>query len=296
MRFFPRSALFLVPAIVLPLAALGSAAWLGYKMSPGQADVEQVYEATAVWDEQVAQQRSEIAALKQSMDDSAHALARRLGRLQAQVTRLNAAGERMAQIAKLDAAEFDFNREPPVGGPESAQEGPAPGMDELNAAIREFSADLDARERQMRVLRELLVAGELREEVMPSGRPVTKGWISSTYGLRRDPFTGRSTSHHGVDFAAGLGADVVSVASGVVSYAGVKGGYGNQVEINHGNGYVTRYGHNQKILVNVGDRVDRGQVIAKMGATGRATGPHVHFEVMRNGKLVNPTEYIHAAR
>lgn len=171
-----------------------------------------------------------------------------------------------------------------------------PTIDEFRNALDGFERELDARERQMRVLRDLMVAGRLREEVLPSGRPITSGWMSSTYGWRADPFTGRRTLHHGIDFAGSPSSDIVAVASGVVTFAGRRHGYGQMVEINHGNGYVTRYAHNKENLVTVGERVHKGQRVALMGTSGRSTGPHVHFEVLHNGKTVNPTEYIRAAR
>jgi murein DD-endopeptidase MepM/ murein hydrolase activator NlpD len=131
---------------------------------------------------------------------------------------------------------------------------------------------------------------------VPAGRPITSGWLSSYFGIRTDPFTGKKERHKGLDFAGKLGSDVVAVASGVVTWAGRRYGYGNLVEINHGNGYSTRYGHNDKITVKVGDAVKKGQIIAKMGSTGRSTGPHVHFEVLHKGKQVDPMSYIKTAR
>ena len=141
----------------------------------------------------------------------------------------------------------------------------------------------------------MMMNRNLQAEVMPAGRPVTHGWLSSYFGMRTDPFTGHRAFHTGLDFAGKLGSDVVAVAAGVVTYAGKRSGYGNLVEINHGNGYSTRYGHNSKILVNVGQTIKKGQVIAKMGSTGRSTGPHVHFEVLINGHAVNPKKYIQAS-
>lgn len=295
-KISPRSPWFIVPALLLPLVIVGSSIWFGYHLAPEVRGVSQVLQATQVWDDEVNVQRQQIAGLRQKMDDNIHALSQRLGQLQANVTRINAAGARMAQVAKLDAGEFDFNSPPPIGGPETDDAGPTPTVDDLSAELDRFSHELDSRERQMRVLRDLMVAGELRNEVMPSGEPIKKGWISSGYGVRIDPFTGHKASHWGIDFAAPSGSNVIAVASGVVSYSGPRSGYGNLLEINHGNGYVTRYGHNKKLLVHEGDRVDKGEVVAKVGATGRATGPHVHFEVWHNGKRVNPSEYIQASR
>jgi murein DD-endopeptidase MepM/ murein hydrolase activator NlpD len=142
------------------------------------------------------------------------------------------------------------------------------------------------------VLEDLLLNRKLRDEVRPEGRPVTAGYVSSQFGSRADPFTGRRAFHKGVDFAGREGAEVVAVATGVVTWSGDRYGYGQLVEINHGNGYVTRYAHNVDNLVAVGDTVRRGQVIARMGDTGRATGPNLHFEVLLNDKPVDPLTYV----
>jgi murein DD-endopeptidase MepM/ murein hydrolase activator NlpD len=150
------------------------------------------------------------------------------------------------------------------------------------------------RDRQLTVLEDLLLNRKLRDEVRPEGRPVTSGYVSSQFGSRTDPFTGRRAFHKGVDFAGREGAEVVAVASGVVIWSGERYGYGQLVEVNHGNGYVTRYAHNVDNLVAVGDTVRRGQVIARMGDTGRATGPNLHFEVLLNDEPVNPLTYVGA--
>jgi len=163
-------------------------------------------------------------------------------------------------------------------------------------SLNELSAQMENRSQQLNVLETMLMSRNLQAEVMPTGRPITRGWLSSYFGIRTDPFTGRRVHHSGVDFAGKLGADVVSVAAGVVTFSSKRSGYGNLVEVNHGNGYVTRYGHNKENLVRVGETIKKGQVVAKMGTTGRSTGPHVHFEVMRNGRHVDPKRYIHASR
>jgi murein DD-endopeptidase MepM/ murein hydrolase activator NlpD len=121
---------------------------------------------------------------------------------------------------------------------------------------------------------------------------VLAGYISSYFGGRPDPFDGHESVHKGVDFAGTAGQQVLSVAAGVVTRSANASGYGNLIEINHGNGYVTRYGHNQSLLVGVGATVVRGQPIALMGSTGRSTGPHVHFEVLRNGSHINPLSFV----
>ena len=249
----------------------------------------------ADWANEVEAQRIELRKARSAAEEDANALARRIALLQAHVLRLDAAGQRLTEVAGLEQGEFDFSQPPPIGGPEESEiEGS--GLSSVLISLDDFEQQLTDRERQLRVLEDLLLASRLQKQTRPSGWPVENGWISSLFGWRSDPFTGRTTMHSGIDFAARAGSDVMSAAAGIVSQAGVHAGYGNLVEINHGNGYVTRYGHNSRITVNVGDRVLKGQRIALVGSTGRSTAPHVHFEVLFNGAVVNPQEYIQAAR
>jgi murein DD-endopeptidase MepM/ murein hydrolase activator NlpD len=155
---------------------------------------------------------------------------------------------------------------------------------------------IERREQQLEFMESLLSNRKLRDSGMIAGRPIVKGWLSSPYGYRTDPFHGRKAWHKGVDFAGKQGSDIVAVGAGVVTWADKRSGYGNLVQINHGNGYTTRYGHNSEILVKSGDIVKKGQVIAKMGSSGRSTGAHVHFEVLKAGKSVNPLAYINRSK
>ena len=215
--------------------------------------------------------------------------------MNARVIRLDALGRRLTQMADLQDGEFDFDSPPSLGGPEEplaiADSLQIPNLLHAFDSLNEQVAD---RQQKLDILEDFLLNRKLRQEVEPEGRPVTQGYISSFFGKRSDPFTGRPAFHKGVDFAGKQGAEVVAVASGVVIWSGSRYGYGQLVEVNHGNGYVTRYAHNEDNLVAVGDTVKKGQVIARMGATGRATGPNLHFEVLRNGKVVNPLTYIKA--
>jgi murein DD-endopeptidase MepM/ murein hydrolase activator NlpD len=220
------------------------------------------------------------------------ALGQRLAQMQAAILRLDGLGQRLVDMADLDRGEFDFGRPPAQGGPdELADAGPIQAPD-LLAALDDLSRQIDDRQRQLNALETLLFDRQLKKAGRPSGRPVRRGWLSSPYGKRTDPFTGRPARHRGIDFAGRRGSEVVAVAAGVVTWSGPRSGYGNLVEINHGNGYVTRYGHNEQNLVEVGERVRKGQQIARMGSSGRSTGPHVHFEVLRHGRQINPARFI----
>jgi murein DD-endopeptidase MepM/ murein hydrolase activator NlpD len=250
----------------------------------------------ATWRAELAQQQSIVSSTRRTLQQNLDALALRLGQMNAHVVRLNALGARLTQMAGLKDGEFDFSSVPALGGPEeplAATE--AMQISGVVGALDELSAQLTDRSRQLAVLEDLLLNRKLRSEVRPGGRPVTQGYISSGFGNRTDPLTGRHAFHKGVDFAGRKGAEVVAVGSGVVIWSGERYGYGQLVEINHGNGYVTRYAHNVDNLVAVGDTVRRGQIIARMGTTGRATGPNLHFEVLLNDKPVDPLSYIRQA-
>lgn len=241
-------------------------------------------------------QREELDTARQSVQRDMDALALRLGRLQAESMRLNALGERLAKAGKLDDGEFDFDKPPALGGPASVAARSSLAQVDVGSALERLEASFATQSRQLGVLESVLLDREVDSSLLPAGIPVRSGYVSSGYGYRADPITGRPDFHPGVDFNGPRGSDVLAVAAGAVSFAGRKPGYGNVVDIDHGNGYKTRYAHNDENLVQVGDPVRAGDVIAKMGNTGRSTGVHVHFEVWLNGRLVNPSEYIRAIR
>lgn len=249
----------------------------------------------STWAKEAQAQRQELALAREKAEQDTHALARRIALLHAHVMRLDAAGQRLTEVAGLDAGEFNFRQTPPVGGPEEPMDS-LKGLENVLLSLDQFEQRLSDRERQMRVLEDLLLASRLQKQVKPSGWPVENGWISSSYGWRTDPFTGRYTMHSGVDFAARDGSHVLAVAAGIVTEVADRSGYGLMVEVNHGNGYVTRYAHNDGALVVAGQKIRKGERIATMGSSGRSTGPHVHLEVLFNGRAVNPEEYIQAAR
>jgi murein DD-endopeptidase MepM/ murein hydrolase activator NlpD len=225
-----------------------------------------------------------------------NALAARLAELQAASTRLDALGERLAQMGQLSLDEFDFSTPAPVGGPEEYEAVGSTGEDQLHTAIDALGEKLRRQSSQLDALQFLMVNRQLEDDLTPSGWPVSRGWISSRFGERSDPFTGERAQHKGLDFAGTRGTQVLSVASGVVIRASRQAAYGNLVEIDHGNGYRTRYAHNEQLTVKPGDHVTAGQVIALMGATGRASAPHVHFEVLKDGAIINPSSFVRHLR
>jgi len=276
--------------VILP----GSVMYAGYEMGKSQASNQAL---PGDWETEMLRHRDELAETTRAARENMNALAVRLGDLQAHTIRLNALGRRLTEKASLGRGEFNFTKPPAQGGPEGESQSLAEiEVPDFLTSLDELAAQLDDREQQLRVMEAFYMGRELEGEVFPAGRPIEKGWISSYYGMRADPFTGLQARHKGVDFAGKDGSGVIASAAGVVTWAGTRYGYGNLVEINHGNGYVTRYGHNSKILVQSGVEVEKGQRIALMGSSGRSTGPHVHYEVLKNGRLVDPIKYINAAR
>jgi murein DD-endopeptidase MepM/ murein hydrolase activator NlpD len=237
-------------------------------------------------------QEQEVAALKSQLQDKVDALSMKLGVINAHVIRLNALGKRLTQMANINSHEFDFDNDPPQGGSESDGIGRGAQVPDLNAMINDVSRQVQVRSAQFSALENVILGRQLSAEIRPSGRPVREGYISSYFGERMDPFNGEEAFHKGIDFASDAGSDVLAVAAGIVTWSGPREGYGNLVEVNHGNGYVTRYAHAARTLVAVGDEVERGQAVAVVGSTGRSTGPHVHFEVLRDGRQIDPMAYV----
>jgi len=240
-------------------------------------------------------QRQQVADVRSEMQGRVNAIASRIGTLNAHLIRLDALGRRVTDLAGLDRGEFDFDQPPPLGGPEVGEvDGGSAAVPDLTAALDAVEAQLIDRQRQLAALESLMSTRSLGERTTPGGWPIIGGWISSHFGYRSDPFTGRGAFHAGVDFAAPPGTKVISTGPGVVSFAGYKDGYGYVVEVTHPTGYLTRYGHNSRNLVREGDTVQKGEPIAVIGSTGRSTGTHVHFEVERDGKNLNPMRYLDA--
>jgi murein DD-endopeptidase MepM/ murein hydrolase activator NlpD len=250
-------------------------------------------ETAGNWERQLKLQSEQLADIKQGAQEQLEALTMRLALMQARLVRLDAVGERVTEIADLDEGEFDFSQPLAIGGPNIGASESYSTAGFMNA-VDLLEDQLDDRQQQLEILEGMMADRKIQSDVFIAGRPLEKGWITSRFGKRLDPFTGRLTFHGGIDFTTGkAGADINTVAAGVVTWAGPRSGYGLMVEVNHGNGYTTRYAHSEKLFVEVGDVVNKGQSIALVGSTGRSTGPHVHFEVYKNGRVVDPAAYIH---
>jgi len=287
--------LYAVVTLVLSMV-VGGALWGGYQFGINSVVVP-VVEHDANEDalrSLMAEQRKELQNTQQQTREHLDALALKLGKMQSHVLRIDALGERLAQMGKLDLDEFNFDRDPPQGGLGQSDLEVSTTAVELASEMESLFRTLEDREHKLELMEGLMVNDKLNEEFRISGRPIKKGWVSSRYGYRKDPFTGKKSFHRGVDLAGKKNSEVIAVAAGIVTVAKKKSGFGYTVELRHAGGYTTRYGHNSSLLVKVGDMVSKGQTIALMGTSGRSTGPHVHFEIARNGKSVNPQRYLRA--
>ncbi|GAB1594505.1 M23 family metallopeptidase [Lysobacter sp. PAGU 2638] len=218
-----------------------------------------------------------------------NALAARVGELQAQANRLNALGDRLTRMGGLKDGEFDFDQPVGVGGAGPVRDMPRA---ELGESLDLLSRQLRSSGEQLTVLDTLLTDRKLTLAAVPSHAPIRDSYVTSGFGERADPIVGGGEFHKGIDFSANTGDAVLAVADGVVSFVGQRSGYGNVVEIDHGNGYVTRYAHNSQLERRIGELVRAGDEIAKAGSTGRSTGAHVHLEVWRDGRVVNPRPFL----
>lgn len=241
---------------------------------------------------ELAQQQNSLDSAREAAQRDVNAIASRVGELQAHANRLNALGERLTRAGKLGEGEFNFHEIPGMGGAEVPED---IASADLLASLNSLQMQFQESGKQLSVLEALLFDQSLDDRRTPAGMPA-RGYISSRFGTRADPFSGGRAHHLGIDIDANRGDPIVAAADGVVSFSGVRSGYGNVVEIDHGNGYKTIYAHNSANVVKRGDLVRSGQQIAKVGSTGRSTGSHLHFEVHLNGRQVNPRQYLDKVR
>jgi murein DD-endopeptidase MepM/ murein hydrolase activator NlpD len=268
---------------------------VGGKLAANQAEVS--YSALNAqkdnhWKHELGAQQANIDAAKKNAEKNLDALSARLSTLQAHLLRLDALGSRLVDIANMSGDEFNMLEPPGLGGPLIITEQDSLGVIDFVEALQAVSRKIEDRSEKFAAMESMLLDSNIQSQILPEGSPVTGGWTSSSFGWRTDPISGRKDYHEGVDLAGRSGSSVKSVAAGIVTWSGRHSGYGNMIEISHGNGYITRYAHNKKNLVVVGNKVEKGQSIAIMGSSGRSTGPHVHFEVVHNGKHVNPRKFV----
>ena len=239
----------------------------------------------------LADQHAEAKQRQQQIQDNINSLAVKLGEVQAHMLRLDGLGEKLAKVAGLKPQELPSATANSGRGGAAAVGAPL-SIAEFSKQLSELSGTVDVKADQLTVLEALLVEGSAQRKFLPTLPPIENINYTSNFGYRIDPFSGHSTFHEGVDFAAETGTPINSAASGKVIYADVHPAYGKCVEIDHGNGLVTRYAHGSELLVKEGDLVVRGQRIARVGSTGRSTGPHLHFEVRLNGVAQNPGRFL----
>jgi murein DD-endopeptidase MepM/ murein hydrolase activator NlpD len=290
-EFDLRHPVVVAAALLTVLGIVGAAFSVGVSLGTHHGAANRINQL-GNWSAELMRQQAQIEDVKRVLQEKVNALALRVGQMNANVIRVNALGKRLTHMAKLNDGEFDFSNPPALGGADSGADGQPAQIPNLTAMVDDLQTQLSSREQQLGVLENLILNRELNKQVYPEGRPVEEGFISSYFGRRADPFTGYSAEHRGLDFAGPQGTKVISVAAGLVTYAGERSGYGQMVEINHGNGLATRYCHNEQLLVKQGDMVRKGQEVALMGSTGRSTGPHLHFEVLKNGTQVDPLRFI----
>lgn len=229
--------------------------------------------------------RVALQALEAKTEAQLAVVISQLAKLNSQLSQLDLRAGHLAEQLGMEAKDLTAFADQNVSQPMDNS------VASFEQAFIEARASIDLRSRQIAMLESLIKGHHIHQQSQLSGRPVESGWLSSYYGMRKDPFSGTPAMHKGLDFAGASGDAVVTTAAGIVTWAGKRYGYGNLVEIEHKDGFITRYGHNQSVDVAVGDVVTKGQIIARMGSTGRSTGAHVHYEVIRNGQPVDPLPF-----
>ena len=238
--------------------------------------------------------RDEFAQRDRFMRENLDAMAQKVGEMQAKLIKLEVMGDRVSGLVGVKADEIKALPKAPVAG--GGQGGPyvppsALSLEQLNGVLDTLDTATDQRTDLFTLIESRLLEKRLEELMIPNSAPV-EGPIGSGFGFRSDPFTGRTALHTGLDFPTESGTPVHAAAGGVVMTSEYHPEYGNMVELDHGNGLVTRYAHNSKILVKVGDLIRRGQVISEVGTTGRSTGAHLHFEVLVDGVQQDPAKFL----
>jgi murein DD-endopeptidase MepM/ murein hydrolase activator NlpD len=234
--------------------------------------------------------RGEFEQRDRFMRENIDAMARKLGEMQAKLVQLEALGDRVSGLAGVNTADLKA----PAGRGGALVSGRPLSLDELQAALSELDQVAGSRVDVLTVIESRLLDQKIRTMMIPTQRPVAMGHVGSAFGWRIDPLTGRQALHTGLDFEANTGSAIMAASGGVVITQEMHPAYGNMVEVDHGNGIITRYGHASKVFVHRGDLVRRGQKLAEVGTTGRSTGPHLHFEVLVGGIPQDPQKFLDA--
>ena len=259
-------------------------------LNDGEAEQQKIKELQAL----VELRQQELVQHKKSVQNDIDSMSLQIGKLMAHSTRLNALGDRLTAVADINQEEFNLTQEPGVGGSGLDLTGEVNTPQSLYENLFNLEDTFSQQQENLNILAQLLNEQSLEQNATPHVMPLKQGWISSYYGKRIDPFTGQQANHPGMDYSGSYDSEIVAAADGVVVWAGKRSTYGNMVEIDHGNGFVTRYAHAQEIHVELGQKVTAGETIAIMGKTGRATSEHLHFEVIKNGHKVNPLPFVNS--
>ena len=239
------------------------------------------------------QQAEEVSSLINSTEQRMTGVMLKLADMQSQIQRLDALGSRLVKQAKLNPDEFSFEQTPSMSGRMDIVPVDIQVQDAILTKMSVMLEKIQNKAQELMALESIMLSHHIERESRLEGKPISSGWLSSYYGIRKDPFNGLPAMHKGLDFAGKEGEPVLATGAGIITWSGSRYGYGNLVEIDHGDGLITRYGHNKEVNVKIGEVVTKGQTIAEMGNTGRSTGAHVHYEVIRNGKNQDPLPYVY---
>jgi len=246
------------------------------------------------------QEQESTRQLQQQLDVQLETMTVQIARMQAKLIQLDNIGESLVKKGDLDSEILQDAMAVAVGGPEEEERivsmNTRKKMAYIEQRILDVASEINTKAEHLHILETLIDGQSFQETMNPAGKPAERGWISSYFGKRKDPFSGKLAQHKGIDVAGKSGSNIIATAKGVVTWAGNRSGYGELIEINHGNQLLTRYGHCKEILVTEGQIVEQGDVIGKIGSTGRSTGPHIHYEVIKNGRKLNPIKYVRKQR
>lgn len=240
------------------------------------------------------QDRIIVNRLENNLDAQLELLNLQLAQMQTQLIRMETLGDKLIVQNKLDPKIFNFSETQSIGGPVEETENTSNKIDltAINQRFNSIAKEIKNKSEQLYIFEAIYDKKYLHQQTYPTGKPSEKGWVSSYFGKRKDPFTGKLSQHKGVDVAGPSGSNIIATAKGIITWAGKRSGYGQLIEIDHGNNLITRYGHCKSITVDVGQIVNQGQTIGIVGSTGRSTGPHIHYEVIKNGTKLNPIKYV----